>query len=193
MPPGSQQPDWEVPRNCHTQASIPPKEGIYTDKQYSRGLKTTAVELLDKTIPPHRTYLGLRRRYFLSALTAAIILVILAIGLGVGLNSHSGYVPHSFNQPLSLTHPQQRRSPPPNQRQNLHRRPHILLPRPRRLRHHLLRQRRHLRRQPHPLRRSVPRVEPKRQSALRSQDPGHAVQSASEWEQERGFDGCGSM
>ncbi len=105
MPPASQQPDWEVPRNYHTQASIPPMEEIYTDKQHSRGFKTTAVELLDKTIPPHRTYLGLRRRYFLSTLAAAIILVILAIGLGVGLDSHSGYVPHSSNQPLSLTQP----------------------------------------------------------------------------------------
>lgn len=146
MPPGSQLPDWEVPRNYQNQASMPSKADIYTDNQHSRGFKATAVELLDKTIPPHRRYLGLRRRYFLSALAAAIVLIILAIGLGVGLNRHSRYVLQPSNQPFSLTIPQQRRSPSSNQRQNLHWRPHLLLTRPRCLRHHFFRQRRHLRR-----------------------------------------------
>lgn len=97
MPPGSQQPHWDVPPNYHNQASIPAKDDIYTDKHHLRGLKTTAVELLDRTIPPHRRYLGLRRRYFLSALVAAIILIVLAIGLGVGLTKSPGYIAHSSN------------------------------------------------------------------------------------------------
>ena len=93
IPPASQQLDWEVPHGRQAQASIPSREDVYYDKQH-RGLKTTVVELLDKTLPPHRRYLGLRRRLFLCAAIAVVILVALAVGLGVGLTRHSGYVLH---------------------------------------------------------------------------------------------------
>ncbi len=92
MPPGSQRLEWELPRDYQAQASVPPKEEVYSNKQHPRGLKTGALDLLDKTLPPHRRYLRLRRRYFLSALVTAIILLALAIGLGVGLTRRSGYV-----------------------------------------------------------------------------------------------------
>ena len=97
LPPGNQQPAWEVPRDYHTQPSVPPNGETYLDKHHPSGARITAIELLerlDKAIPPHRKYFGLRRRYFLSAVGALVILIVLAIGLGVGLIRHSGYVPY---------------------------------------------------------------------------------------------------
>ena len=92
IPPGSQQLDWEVPHDYQAQALVPPKEKVYSDKQHPRSLDTGALELLNKIIPPHKRYLGLRRAYFLSVLVTAILLIVLAIGLGVGLTRSSGYV-----------------------------------------------------------------------------------------------------
>ena len=102
IPPGSQQLDWEVPHNYQAHASVPPKEDIYSNKQH-KGLRTTVVELLGKTLQNQQRYIGRRRRFFLCALSAVIVLVVLAIGLGVGLTRHSGYVPDSYLK--ILAHP----------------------------------------------------------------------------------------
>ncbi|ELQ35685.1 riboflavin aldehyde-forming enzyme [Pyricularia oryzae Y34] len=46
---------------------------------------------LDRILPPHRKYLGMRRRVFLIALAAAAVaLLILIVGLAAGLSSRSG-------------------------------------------------------------------------------------------------------
>lgn len=48
---------------------------------------------LDSWLPPHRRYLGLRRKWFLVACFAALLaLLALIIGLSVGLTRHSRYV-----------------------------------------------------------------------------------------------------
>ena len=138
VPPGSQQLDWEVPRDYRARASVPPGEEIYSDKQ-RRGLKTTAAELLDKTLPPHRRYLGLRRRFFLCALVAAFILVVMVVGLGVGLTRHSGYVLRFALECDCSPVLQWRRPTASVKRADLHRRSHILLSSPRRLRYYLFR------------------------------------------------------
>ena len=94
MPRGSQQLDWEVPRDFRPQASVAGKEAAYSDKPPSRSFRTTITEVLDKVLPPHGHYLGLRRWFFLGALAAVVILVVLVIGLSVGLTRRSGYVPY---------------------------------------------------------------------------------------------------
>ncbi|TLD33510.1 hypothetical protein PspLS_00715 [Pyricularia sp. CBS 133598] len=45
---------------------------------------------LDRILPPHRKYLGMRRRVFLIVLAAVIALLVLVIGLAAGLSSRSG-------------------------------------------------------------------------------------------------------
>ncbi|KAI6380612.1 hypothetical protein MCOR25_001549 [Pyricularia grisea] len=45
---------------------------------------------LDRILPPHRKYLGMRRRVFLIVLAALVALLILIIGLAAGLSSRSG-------------------------------------------------------------------------------------------------------
>ncbi|TLS23367.1 uncharacterized protein PpBr36_06195 [Pyricularia pennisetigena] len=45
---------------------------------------------LDRILPPHKRYLGMRRRVFLLVLAAVVALLILIVGLAAGLSSRSG-------------------------------------------------------------------------------------------------------
>ena len=59
----------------------------------AKAQRTSAIGLkgkLDSMLPPHRTYLGLRRNVFLWALAVAVVcLLVLTIGLAVGLSKQS--------------------------------------------------------------------------------------------------------
>ncbi|KAJ4291753.1 hypothetical protein N0V90_009648 [Kalmusia sp. IMI 367209] len=74
-------PDWEVP-----------EEGTTTRKRLHFGTITTRwaiADRFDRTFPPYKRYIGLKRRTFLCVVLAVVLCIVaLAIGLGVGLHKH---------------------------------------------------------------------------------------------------------
>ncbi|KAL1631702.1 hypothetical protein SLS56_004376 [Neofusicoccum ribis] len=81
----TQVPDWEPAAQAGQGAGV------------KRSVGETLRSKFDAACPPHRSYLGLKRRTFLLALLGAVLAIIaLAVGLGVGLSKKSA----SENLPL---------------------------------------------------------------------------------------------
>jgi hypothetical protein len=79
----TQEPEWETPARYGPVASSPGASPF-------RRLRTKAAALLDRRMPSHRTYCGLRRRTLL--IVAAVVLVALLaliIGLAAGLSARA--------------------------------------------------------------------------------------------------------
>jgi hypothetical protein len=62
----------------------------YSDTTVYASAKPTMAQRFDKVLPPHRKYLGMRRKLFLIVLSVIlVVLLALIIGLSVGLSSGS--------------------------------------------------------------------------------------------------------
>ena len=66
---------------------VPPP---YSETTVYASAKPTMAQRLDRVLPPHKKYLGMRRRLFLIVLAVILaVLLALIIGLAVGLSSGS--------------------------------------------------------------------------------------------------------
>jgi len=80
--PMAQNKDIQIPEWEHA--------GVKKDGATPQPTKTSLGARLDRVLPPHRKYLGMRRKVFLLVLLAGILaLVALIIGLAAGLSSRS--------------------------------------------------------------------------------------------------------
>jgi len=74
---------WEL--SAHRPAPYP-----HSDKIIYASAKPTMAQRLDRILPPHRKYLGIRRKLFLIVLAIVLVLLLgLIIGLSVGLSNSS--------------------------------------------------------------------------------------------------------
>lgn len=86
-------PEWD--QNAASTSNAKTEPTGYTTTTQKGIAKPTLKQRFDGLVPPHRTYLGLKRKWFLIAVLAAIIaLLVLIIGLAAGLTTGkpSGYV-----------------------------------------------------------------------------------------------------
>lgn len=66
---------------------IPPP---YSETTVYAGAKPTIAQRLDRVLPPHKQYLGIRRKLCLIVLAVLLVLLLaLTVGLAVGLSSSS--------------------------------------------------------------------------------------------------------
>jgi hypothetical protein len=74
---------WEL--SAHRPAPHP-----YSDTPVDASAKPTMAQRLDRVLPPHKKYLGMRRKLFLIVLAVILVIVLaLIIGLSVGLSKGS--------------------------------------------------------------------------------------------------------
>jgi hypothetical protein len=96
----------------------------------------------DRMLPPHKRYFGRSRRTLLiGILVAFLCLLALIVGLAVGLNGSKKYDRvHLFSLAHANEPSQNSKSPTSRRSRDIYRRPHILQPRPWRLRYYFIRQ-----------------------------------------------------
>ncbi|KAL1296914.1 hypothetical protein AAFC00_004525 [Neodothiora populina] len=86
-------PEWDQNAAVAAAASAAKTEpdGYATGGGHALVAKQSIRNRFDALLPPHRTYLGLRRRWFLVAVLGVFLAIIaLVIGLAVGLTQHNG-------------------------------------------------------------------------------------------------------
>ncbi|MCJ1377874.1 hypothetical protein MMC17_000970 [Xylographa soralifera] len=97
MPPATQLPEWEVHKSYVTKSKTRETTNGHDAPKHWPGMKYMLTSGLDRIIPVHKSYWGLRRRTMLTAICLAILaIVILIIGLAVGLtkrNANSQFLP----------------------------------------------------------------------------------------------------
>lgn len=80
-------PEWDQ----NAASTLEAKNGAGTGIKTAAIAKPTLKDRFNTAIPPHRRYLGLKRRWFLLAvLSVFLALLALIIGLAVGLTTHGG-------------------------------------------------------------------------------------------------------
>ena len=81
---GSTLPEWETTAGFHGEDQ--------NVKKYRplHGVKTSALGILDRVMPPHRRYCGLQRRYAcIIILATCLVSLALILGLAIGLSNRS--------------------------------------------------------------------------------------------------------
>ncbi|MCJ1420079.1 hypothetical protein MMC32_006436 [Xylographa parallela] len=97
MPPATQLPEWEMHESYATKSKARETKNGRDASDHQPGMKYMLTARLDRIMPAHRSYWGLRRRTMLAAICLAILaIVILIIGLSVGLakrNTNTQFLP----------------------------------------------------------------------------------------------------
>ncbi|MCJ1286611.1 hypothetical protein MMC26_005957 [Xylographa opegraphella] len=97
MPPATQLPEWEVHERFTTKSKTRETMDGHGASHHQLGIKYMLTSGLDRILPAHKSYWGLRRRTILAAICLIILtVVILIIGLAVGLtkrNANSQFLP----------------------------------------------------------------------------------------------------
>ena len=90
MPPATQLPDWEVDDSYTPKSKRRQTKNDHDGLSPQPGMKYMLASGLDRIMPVHKRYWGLRRRSALTVMSLTILaIVILTIGLAVGLTKRN--------------------------------------------------------------------------------------------------------